>query len=146
MRQIIMRQFTITCLVLAFAVFLGSLVISAFFWFAVPTPDVRIAATAIMIVTLALQLAFVLTQLITEGRQLVNVRFARPDAWLTIITFTTMPGVAWHHLAPLAAPFMQGILTGYATPALNAVLLVIGRLIQQRNYRHLVDGSAPPLA
>lgn len=141
-----LRQFTITCFALATAAFLGALTISACTWLGITPPAARPAATAIMIATLGLQVAFALVQLVPEGRQLTNVRFAGPDAWFTIITFTLMPGVAWHYLSTLAAPFMQGIMSGLATPALTGLLLMIGRLIQQRNYRHLVDGSAPPVA
>ncbi|CAN5899781.1 hypothetical protein BH11GEM1_BH11GEM1_36400 [soil metagenome] len=144
MRQHTMRQFTLACLAVALLAWLGTLVIPAFDWLGVPTSSMSDAATAIMIVTLALQLAFILTQMLPEGRSLIRIRYLGPDAWFAILSMTLLPGVLWHYLRGMAAPFMHGIMPGFATPLLNAVLFMIGRLIQQRNYRHLVDGSAPP--
>ena len=146
MRSILMRQFTIACLALGLAVFLGSIAVSVAYWSGSTTAIAAPVGTAIMIVTLALQLAFVLLQTIPEGRHLVSVRYFGPDVWLSIISFTLMPGVAWHALGTIAAPFMRGIMPGYMTPVVTAALLMTGRIIQQRNYRHLVNGSAPPVA
>ena len=102
MRHTIMRQFTVACLALGLAVFLGSIAVSILNWNGTAAALGAPAATATMIITLALQLAFVLLQLVPEGRQLVNVRFFGPDAWLSIISFTLMPGVAWHTLGEIA--------------------------------------------
>lgn len=144
MRQNFMRQFTIVCLVLGLAVWLGPPVIAALDWAGVPKAFLGTAATTIMVVTLAVQLAFLLTQMLPEGRQLIPIRFLGPDAWFAITTATMMPGVLWHYLAGLAAPFMRGIMPGFVTPALTALLFMIGRLVQQDNYRHLVAESRPP--
>ncbi|CAN5398005.1 hypothetical protein BH09GEM1_BH09GEM1_27920 [soil metagenome] len=144
MRQNFMRQFTIVCLALGLAVWLGPLVIAALDWRGVPKPSLVAAATTIMVVTLAVQLAFLVTQVLPEGRQLVRIRFFGPDAWFAIITSTMMPGVLWHYLGGLAAPFMRGIMPGFVTPVLIAVLFMIARLVQQNSYRHLVATSQPP--
>lgn len=146
MRHTIMRQFTVACLALGLAVFLGSLAVSVMNWSGTAAAIGAPTATAIMIVTLALQLVFVLLQTVPDGRRLVNIRYFGPDAWLSIISFTLMPGVAWHTLGAIATPFMRTVMPGLATPVLTAALLMLGRLIQQRNYRHLVGSSAPPAA
>ena len=146
MRYSIMRQFTLACLALSLAVFLASLAIEVMRFSGSAAAFGAPAATAVMIITLALQLSFVLLQVIPEGRQLVNARYFGPDVWLTIVTFTLMPGVAWHTLGGLSAPFMRSVMPGMATPAVTGTLLMLGRIIQQRNYRHLVNGSAPPVA
>ena len=144
MRQTFMRQFTMVCLVLGLAVWLGPLVIAALDWAGVPATSLGTAATAIMVTTLAVQFAFIVTQILPEGRRLIPVRFLGPDAWLAIVTATMMPGVLWHYLAGLSAPFMRGIMPGFVTPALTALLFMIGRLVQQGNYRHLVAESRHP--
>ena len=146
MRQDFMRQFTMLCLALGLAVLLGPLVIAAVDWAGVSTASLGTAATTIMVVTLAVQLAFLVTQVLPEGRQLIRVRFLGPDAWFATITCTMMPGVLWHYLAGLSAPFMRGIMPGFVTPALTALVFMIGRLVQQNNYRHLVAASQPPAA
>ncbi len=96
-----------------------------------------------MLVTVAVQLAFIVAQTFPEGRQLIRIRFLGPDAWLAIVTFTMMPGVLWHYLAGLSAPFMRGVMPGFLTPAITALLFMIARLIQQGNYRQLRAGSPP---
>lgn len=144
MRQQLMRQFTIACLVIALVMWFGTLAVAGLVWYGALVPSTPVvAATTIMVVTLGLQLAFIITQMLPEGRTLISVRFCGPDAWFLIISATLLPGALWHLLAGVAAPFMQGIMSGFATPVLTAALLMIGRLIQQRNYRHLVNGSAP---
>lgn len=143
MRSNLMRQFTLLCLAAGVAVFLGSLAAGATYWSGHAAILAAPVATAIMVLTLGLQVAFVLLQTVPEGRTLVNVRFFGPDAWLSIISFTLMPGVVWHILGTTASPFMRGIMSGYMTPVITAALLMIGRIIQQRNYRHLVDDNRP---
>lgn len=146
MRHHIMRKFTLVCLGIGLVAFFGSAVVVGFYWFGITAPGIMPLATTVMILTLALQLAFIMTQLVPEGRQLVDMRFFGPDVWMSILSLTIMPGVLWHHISAFAATFMQGIMPGYATPALNALLFMIARLVQQRNYRDLVRPSAPPTA
>ncbi|MDQ2667862.1 MAG: hypothetical protein M3Z05_17865 [Gemmatimonadota bacterium] len=143
MRQIMMRRFTVVCLVLGFAVWLAPLAIAALDWAGSPTSSLASAATTTMLVTVAVQLAFIVAQTFPEGRQLIRIRFLGPDAWLAIVTFTMMPGVLWHYLAGLSAPFMRGVMPGFLTPAITALLFMIARLIQQGNYRQLRAGSPP---
>jgi hypothetical protein len=145
MRQNIMRPLTIVCLIVALAAWFGTLAVVGILWSGGTLPSTT-APTAIMIATLAIQLAFVFTQMTPAGRGLVKVRYFGPDAWFAIIIFTMMPGVLWHVLAGVAAPFMRGIMPGYTTPLITGFLFMIGRLIQQRNYRDLVTPSAPPVA
>lgn len=145
MRQNLMRQFTIVCLVVALAEWFGSLAVAGLVWTG-HSPQSTIVPTAIMIASLAIQVAFVIAQMLPEGRSLVTIRYFGPDAWYATIILNMMPGVFWHLLAGVAAPSMRMIMPGFVTPVVTGLLLMIGRLIQQRNYRDLVTPSAPPIA
>lgn len=144
MRHSIMRRFTILSLAVALAAWLGAMAIAILSWSGIQSQPMTVVATTTMIATLGLQLAFLLAQLLPEGRALIKLRYCGPDAWLTILCFTLVPGVVWHILGEVAAPFMLGIMPGLFTPLLTAVLFMLARLIQQGNYRHLVGAAQPP--
>jgi hypothetical protein len=56
-----------------------------------------------------------------------------PDAWEFVIVSTAIPGVLWHELAELAIPSMRLIMPGFTTPLFTCLLLLVGRLMQQRH-------------
>ena len=101
-------------------------------WLGVSGGVIAVAATIAMILTLALQVAFVAVQACQGGRTPVAIRTMGPDAWFTILVLTAVPGALWHNLAAVAIPPMQLILPGYVTPLFNIVLLLAVRELQQR--------------
>ena len=145
MRHNPMRQFTLACSILGAAIFLGTFVVVGLSLTRTTPGTLTGAATTIMIVTLVLQLAFVLAQLFPAGRMAIPARFYGPDAWFTVIILTGLPGVFWHRLADLAGTPMTLIMPGFVTPLVISVLLMIARQIQQRNFRSFADRSAPPM-
>jgi hypothetical protein len=146
MRQHTMRQFTLACCILGTAIFFGSLAVVGLGLTGTPAATLTLAATSIMILTLVLQLAFIVAQLFASGRAAVPIEYFGADAWPTIIVATGMPGVFWHNLATLAAPPVNLIMPGFVTPLFTVVLLLFARQIQQRNDRHLIGGANPPTA
>ncbi|MEO8619587.1 MAG: hypothetical protein ABI625_00900 [bacterium] len=94
-------------------------------------------ATATMVVTITLQVAFLAIQAFPNGRAPIAIRGMGPDAWNTVVVMTAIPGAAWHQLAAVAAPPMQLIMPGYVTPLFNAVLFMFVRELQKRR-----DGRA----
>jgi len=91
-----------------------------------------IAATAAMVLTLALQVVFLALQAFPNGRAPIAISGMGPDAWNTVIVMTAIPGAAWHQLAAVASPPMQLIMPGYVTPLFNAVLFMFVRELQKR--------------
>ena len=106
------------------AILLGS-------WLGMSGTFIAVAATSVMILTLGLQVGFVAVQMFPDGRTPIAIRMMGPDAWLTVLILTALPGVLWHNLAALAFPPMPLIMPGYTTPLLNVVLLLIARRLQQ---------------
>jgi len=94
-------------------------------------------ATAVMIATLALQLAFIIMQMVPGGRAMVPVPGLGYDGWFFAIVSTALPGAVWSNLAAQAAPFMRLIMPGFTTPLVIALLFMIGRGAQQRRLRAL---------
>lgn len=142
MRQQTMRQFTIACLILGVTVFLGSLAVPLLAATGTPPASLKLAASSIMIITLLLPLAFVLAQLVPEGRVGVPVKGFGLDAWISVITFTTVPGVMWSRLGALAGAPINLLMPGFVTPLIIAVILLFGRQHQLRNIRGVSDRSA----
>ena len=142
MRQQIMRQFVIACLILGVTVFLGSLVVPLLAATGTPPASLKLAASSIMIITLLLPLAFILAQFVPEGRVGLPVKGFGSDAWLGVITFTTVPGVNWSRLGSLAGAPINLLMPGFATPLIIALILLAGRQHQLRNIRGLSDRSA----
>ena len=141
MRQHIMRQFTISCLVAGVAVFLGSLIVPLLAAMGtLPPASLRLAASGIMIITLLLPLAFVAAQFVPEGRAGVPVKGFGVDAWISVITFTTMPGVMWYRLGDLAGRPVNLLMPGFVTPLIIAVIMLFGRQRQLRNTRAFAEG------
>lgn len=101
-------------------------------WVGMSGGVIAVAATTEMVLTLALQISFVAVQAFQDGRTPVAIRMMGPDAWLTVLVLTALPGVLWHYLAALALPPMQLIMPGYVTPLFNVVLLMVVRMLQQR--------------
>ena len=101
-------------------------------WLGLSGISIAVAATTVMILTLALQVAFVAVQAFQDGRAPVAIRTMGTDAWFTILVLTAVPGVLWHNLAALAFPPMQLVLPGYITPVFNVVLLIFVRELRQR--------------
>jgi hypothetical protein len=101
---------------------------------------VTAVATVVMIATLALQLAFIIVQMIPGGRAMVAVPGLGYDGWFFAIVSTVLPGVLWSNLAAQAAPFMRLIMPGFTTPAMIALLLMVGRGVQQRRLRAARSG------
>jgi hypothetical protein len=116
------------------AVDVVALVIVASAWsgLSVSGAFIKTTATAVMVATLALQVAFVIVQLFPNGRAMVPVRMFGADAWEFVIVSTAIPGVLWHELAELALPSMRLIMPGFTTPLFTSLLLLVGRLVQQR--------------
>ena len=101
-------------------------------WLGMSGRFIAVAATTVMILTLALQIAFVTVQTFQDGRTPIAIRVMGPDAWLTVLILTALPGVLWHHLAALALPPMQLLMPSYVTPLFNVVLLIAVRELQKR--------------
>lgn len=101
-------------------------------WLGASGRVIAVSATAEMVLTLALQIGFVAVQAFQDGRTPVAIRMMGPDAWLTVLVLTALPGVLWHYLAALAFPPMQLIMPSYVTPLFNVLLLMIVRMVQQR--------------
>jgi hypothetical protein len=146
MRQQPMRQFTITCLILSVAAFLGSIIVAVLGATSTAPATLRIPAISIMIITLLLPLAFVVAQLFPAGREPVRVRGFGHDAWASVIVFTAMPGVLWSRLGALAGAPVNLLMPGFVTPLVISVILLLGRQVQQRNIRGFSDRSARPVA
>ncbi len=126
------RQIALVASILAAITNLGAPVVLGLAWRGVSGTPIAIAATTVMILTLALQLAFVVLQMFPGGRTPIVIRTMGHDAWLAIIILTALPGVLWHYLAAIALPPMQLVMPGFMTPLGNVVLLVIARELQQR--------------
>ena len=142
MRQPFMRQFTIACLFLAAMIFFGSIIVPILSATGTARASLKGAAASIMVITLLLQLAFVLAQLLPAGREAVPMRGFGFDAWLTVIVATSMPGVLWSSLGALAGAPVNLLMPGFVTPAAISLILLIGRQMQQRNIRGFSDRSA----
>jgi len=134
-----MKQKTVQCIVWAasiigLAVDVVALVIVASAWsgLSVSGAFVTTTATAVMIATLVLQATFVIVQLFPNGRATVPVGALGPDGWSYVIISTAIPGALWHDLGALADPFMRVIMPGFITPLFISLLLLIGRVMQQR--------------
>lgn len=135
MRHTIFRRFTIACIVVALAACFGTVAIAALSWSAVPLRSASVVASSIMVVTLALQFAFAAAQMLPEGRALIRLPYCGPDAWFFILSATLVPGAMWQVLSRLAAPPMNLLSFGFASPLMTGVLFIIGRQVQQRAYR-----------
>ena len=126
--------------VLAAAVFVGGPLTSALALTGTPVTTLRTPAATIMLTTLLIQLAFILSQLSPVARAAIPVKGFGNDAWLTVIIATMMPGVVWSRLGDLAGAPVNLIMPGFVTPIVTAVLFVLGRQRQQRmlsvNYEH----------
>ena len=96
-------------------------------------------ATAVMIVTLGLQLLVVMMPIVPNGRAAVSVGKLGPDGWSWIIVSTMLPGALWHYLAGLAASPMRYLMTGFVTPLFLSAALYAALAWQQRR-------GAQPLA
>ena len=101
-------------------------------WSGMSGRSIGVAATTVMVLTLALQIAFVAMQAFQGGRTPIAIRMMGPDAWYTVLVLTALPGVLWHSLAVLALQPMQLIMPSYVTPLFNVVLLVGVRELQRR--------------
>jgi hypothetical protein len=126
------RRIALVATVLGIISNLGAPTILLCSWIGMSGPFIALGATSVMILTLALQIAFVTVQAFPNGRTPIPIQMMGQDAWLTVIILTALPGVLWHYLAALALPPMQLIMPGYVTPLVNVVLLVIVRAAQQR--------------
>jgi hypothetical protein len=140
-----MWQFTITCLILSVATFLGSIIVAILGATGTAPATLRIPAISIMIITLLLPLAFVVAQLFPSGREPVPVSGFGHDAWASVIVFTAMPGVLWSRLGALAGAPVNLLMPGFVTPLVISVILLLGRQVQQRNIRGFSDRSARPV-
>ena len=134
MKQQTVQRIVWAASIIGLAVDVAALGIVASAWsgLSVSGSFVTIMATAVMIATLALQVTFVIVQLFPNGRAMIPVRMLGPDGWEFVIVSTALPGVLWHSLAPLAIPFMRLIMPGFITPLFTSLLLLVGRVIQQR--------------
>jgi hypothetical protein len=132
MSHLTFRRIALLATVLGIIANLGAPAILLCSWLGMSDAFIAVGATSVMILTLALQIAFVAMQAFQNGRTPIPVRMMGPDAWLTVIILTALPGVLWHRLAALALPPMQLIMPGYVTPLVNVVLLVLVREAQQR--------------
>ena len=126
------RQIALMASILAAITNLGAPAVLGLSWMGMSGPPIAIAATAVMILTLALQIAFVVLQTFPGGRTPIAIRTMGHDAWITIIVLTALPGVLWHYLAAIALPPMQLIMPGFITPLANVVLFVIARELYHR--------------
>ncbi len=91
-----------------------------------------VAATTLMVVTLGLQLLYIVMPMIPNGRTVVSVGRFGPDGMLWIIMSTMLPGVVWHYLAGLAASPMRYLMTGFVTPLYLSTALLVAYVWQQR--------------
>lgn len=132
MSQPVFRKIALLATVLGWLNFVAAPAILLCSWRGVSGGVIAVAATIAMILTLALQVAFVAVQAFQGGRTPVAIRTAGTDAWFTILVLTAVPGVLWHNLAAVAIPPMQLIMPGYVTPLFNIVLLLAARELQQR--------------
>ena len=117
---------------LALINFVGAPAILLCSWLGLSGTFLVIAATTVMVLTLALQIGYVVLQIFPQGRTPVAIPVMGPDAWLTVLISTALPGVLWHYLAALALPPMQLIMPSFVTPVFNVVLLLLARELQQR--------------
>jgi hypothetical protein len=124
--------------IVAFFVTIGVVVLG---WLGVSS-SLRLPAASVMVVTLFLQLAFILAQLFASGRVAIPVKNLSSDAWFFVIAASGVPGIFWANLAQFAGRPMDLVMPGFATPAINAVLFMFARKIQLRKQRQLVDGSS----
>ena len=126
------RQIALMASIIAAITNLGAPAVLGLSWMGMSGPPIAIAATTVMILTLALQVAFVVLQIFPGGRTPIAIRMMGHDAWITIIVLTALPGVLWHYLAAIALPPMQLIMPGFITPLANVVLFVIARELYHR--------------
>ena len=119
------RRITAGTVVVATTVWVASMALFICRILRIGNPSIAIAASAVMIMTILLQVVYVLVQgTISNGRTPVRVRFLGPDAWLMILLSTALPGVLWQPLGELALPPMRLVMPGYFTP-LGVVLLLL---------------------
>jgi len=146
MQQQTMRQFTLACCILGTAVFFGAASVRALGLIGVPATSLKLASSSIMILTLVLQLAFVIAQLSPAGRAPVPLRGFGSDAWPSVLIATGMPAVFWHNLAGFAGSPINLIMPGFVTPMVTMVLFLGGREIQQRTLRNRSERGQAPVA
>ena len=127
----VLRRIALLATVLALINIVGAPTILLCSWLGISGTSIAVAATSVMILTLALQVGFVAVQMFPDGRTPIAIRIMGPDAWVTVLIMTALPGVLWHYLAALAFPPMSLIMPGYMTPLFNVVLLLIARGLQQ---------------
>lgn len=126
------RQIALLASILAALTNLGAPAVLGVAWMGMSGTPIAIAATTVMILTLALQLAFVVLQMLPGGRTPIAIRAMGHDAWLTIIVLTALPGVLWHYLAAIALPPMQLVMPGFMTPLGTVVLFILARELYLR--------------
>jgi hypothetical protein len=141
-----MRSLVRACCIVAIAAFFGTIGIVILGWLGVPATSLRIAAATIMVLTLILQLAFVIAQMFASGRAPIPIQHLGTDAWMFVIVASGVPGAFWSNLAAFAGRPLDLIMPGFATPLFNAVLFTFARMLQQRSHRDLASGSHPPVA
>lgn len=135
MHQHTMKQFSLACCLLATAAFFGSVLVVLLALTGTPPASLRLAAASIMILTLVLQVAFVLAQLSRAGRTPVNLRVFGPDALVFVLIGVGMPGVLWSRLALIAGTPMNLVMPGFVSPIVVGAILLVGRQIQQHRLR-----------
>ena len=127
-----LHRIALSATVLGLINFVGAPAVLVCSWLGLSSTFVAVAATSVMILTLALQIGYVGLQTFPDGRTPVAIRMMGPDAWLTVLILTALPGALWHSMAGLALPPLQLIMPSYVTPVFNVVLLLLARELQQR--------------
>lgn len=123
----VFRRIALAASILALANVAAVLAILVCSWMGLGGAFVAVAATSVMILTLALQIASVAVQAFHDGRVPIAIRGMGHDAWFTVLILTAIPGALWHSVAALAFPPMQLIMPNQVTPLFNVLLLVIVR-------------------
>jgi hypothetical protein len=127
-----LRRIALLASVLALITSVVSIVVAISSWMGMSSVLTPVAATTAMVLTLALQFAFLALQAFRNGRAPIAIRTMGPDAWNTVVVMTAIPGAVWHQLAAVAPSPMQLIMPGFVTPLFNVPLFVILRELQKR--------------
>lgn len=126
-----LKRFTAACWVASAIVFVvAPLLLFPFVQRSISTSLLAFAASGVLVVTFALQAAYVVSQLDPEARHAIPLGRAESDGWSFVLASTMMPAVCWNSLVPLSLPAFSAFHGAVPWLAVSCVVLVAIRRYQ----------------
>lgn len=128
-----LKRFTAACWVASTIVFVvAPLLLFPFVQRSMPTGLLAFAASAVLVMTFALQAAYVVSQLDPEARRAMPLGRMDSDTWVSVLAATMMPAVCWNSLVPLSHPAFSALRSAVPWLAISSLVLGAIRLYQIR--------------